>query len=280
MDSEVKLFSFKLCADDFALSPGVSRGIMAALEAGRLSATSVMSNQPDWPASSVHLKQYKNRADIGLHLNLTLGRPLTNMQSFARAGHFPSLGQVIKLALLHALPEQEIRDEIAAQLDAFVSHWGALPDCVDGHQHVHALPQISDYLLDELSRRDLPKGFWLRNSADRVSRIFARKVESPKALIVSALTSRFAEKAKSRGFVINDGFAGFSSFRADGSYKVKFASYLKSPGPQHVVMCHPGFVDDELRALEDVVESREEELDFILSSQFAPVLHQAKAVLE
>jgi len=28
-------FSFCLCADDFALSPGVNRGILEALDAGR-----------------------------------------------------------------------------------------------------------------------------------------------------------------------------------------------------------------------------------------------------
>ena len=253
---------------------------MAALEAGRLSATSVMSNQPDWALSAGALKRFHGRAEIGLHLNLTLGYPLTSMPAFAPSGHFPTLGQVIRPVFLSNLPEQEIRAEIAAQWDAFVQHWGGPPDYVDGHQHVHGLPQISDILLDELSRRDLPKDFWLRQSADSLARIFTRKIEWPKALIVSALTSSFAHKAKKRGFVLNDGFAGFSSFKADGSYKECFASYLKSPGTNHLIMCHPGIPDDELRSLESVVESRQQELDFLLSPRFESILQDAGAELK
>ncbi|MGA8169409.1 MAG: ChbG/HpnK family deacetylase, partial [Methylocystis sp.] len=39
-----------LCADDYALSYGVSAGILEALRAGRLSAVSALTNGPRWPA--------------------------------------------------------------------------------------------------------------------------------------------------------------------------------------------------------------------------------------
>ncbi|NDA47210.1 MAG: ChbG/HpnK family deacetylase [Alphaproteobacteria bacterium] len=280
MDDDVPHFSFKLCADDFALSPGVSRAILLALSAGRLTATSVMANQPDWPMSAPLLQRHRASAEIGLHLNLTLGRPLTDMPVFAPSGQFPSLAHVIRSSFLRTLPEQEIRAEIAAQLAAFIRHWGGPPDFVDGHQHVQGLPQISDYLLEELAKHNLPSGFWLRQSADHLTSILARKMEWPKALIVSALTASFARKAKQAGFALNDGFAGFSSFKSDGSYAKGFASYLTSPGPQHLIMCHPGIPDDALRSLEDVVESRQQELDFLLSAQFETVLKEVGAELK
>ena len=280
MDDAVPHFSFKLCADDFALSPGVSKGILLALAAGRLTATSVMANQPDWPMSAPLLQPYRASAEIGLHLTLTLGRPLTSMPSFAPLGHFPQLAQVIRGSILRTLPEQEIRAEIAAQLATFIRYWGGPPDFVDGHQHVQGLPQISDYLLEELAKHQLPEGFWLRHSADHLTSILARKMEWPKALLVTSLTASFARKAKQAGFALNHGFAGFSSFKADGSYAKGFASYLTSPGPQHLIMCHPGIPDDALRNLEDVVESRQQELDFLLSPQFKTVLQKAGAELK
>jgi len=45
-------------------------------------------------------------------------------------------------------------------------------------------------------------------------------------------------------------------------------------------MCHPGIPDDALRSLEDVVESRQQELDFLLSPQFETVLQKAGAELK
>ena len=41
------LAKFALCADDFALSPAVTRGILEALAAGRLTATSAMTTQAE-----------------------------------------------------------------------------------------------------------------------------------------------------------------------------------------------------------------------------------------
>jgi predicted glycoside hydrolase/deacetylase ChbG (UPF0249 family) len=35
--------------------------------------------------------------------------------------------------------------------------------------------------------------------------------------------------------------------------------FLEMPGQRHLVMCHPGHVDDTLRRLDPVVESRETE---------------------
>ena len=43
-------------------------------------------------------------------------------------------------------------------------------------------------------------------------------------------------------------------------------------------MCHPGYVDDALRRLDPVVESRERELAFLTSTAFARTLERANAV--
>ncbi len=81
---------FALCADDFALSPAVTGGILEALAAGRLTATSAMTTQANWPAAARAFRDLAPDADLGLHFNLTLGGPLgENAAVSRRTAFFP-----------------------------------------------------------------------------------------------------------------------------------------------------------------------------------------------
>jgi chitin disaccharide deacetylase len=272
-------FSFCLCADDYALSPGISRGILEALGAGRLSATSVMTTRPFWPKDAHELRQFKTKADIGLHLNLTLGGPLGDMPAFAASGHLPGISRVLKAARTNALPEAEIGQEIARQLDAFCEHFDVAPAFVDGHQHVQVLPQIRAALFACLEEKGFSGKVWLRDSSDRPSRVLRRRVELTKALGIAWLGRGFAREAARRGFVTNDGFAGFSAFDPAHDYAADFARYLRAPGRRHLIMCHPGICDEELVAADPVTLSRERELSFLLSPAFTAMLDRKRARL-
>jgi chitin disaccharide deacetylase len=272
-------FSFCLCADDFGLSPGVSRGILVALQAGRLTATSVMTTRPSWPEAAGELRAFQNVADVGLHLNLTLCAPLSPMPRFAPSNHLPRIGPLISAAARGRLPEAEIRAEILAQIDAFTTHFGRPPDFVDGHQHVHVLPAIRPWLFDALENRGLKGKVWLRDSGDRVAALLACRIELKKAFAVAWLTRGFAQAAAARGFQTNHGFAGFSGFDAGRDYGADFARYLVAPGNRHLVMCHPGFVDEALAGLDPVTVSRPKELEFLMSSRFEACLDLKRASL-
>jgi len=261
-----------LCADDYGLSYAVSVGILEALDAGRLSAVSCMTNMPRWPAMGCDLARRSAEADIGLHFNLTLGRPLGPMPKLAPGGAFPPVSTLIRLALARKLPLDEISQEIDRQLDRFESVMGRKPDFIDGHQHIHGLPGLRGALLDAMERRFLPRSTWLRDAGDAPHRIVLRGSFPKKALAVRALTAGFAGDARRRGFALNHGFAGFSDFRAGHDYARQFAAYLRLPGQRHLIMCHPGRVDDELRALDPVTVTREQELAFLLSERFGEML--------
>jgi predicted glycoside hydrolase/deacetylase ChbG (UPF0249 family) len=272
-------FSFCLCADDYALSPGISRGILEALGAGRLSATSVMTTRPFWPKSAHELRQFKAKADIGLHLNLTLGSPLGDMPAFAASGRLPEISHVLKAARKKELPQAEIGQEISRQLDGFCEHFDAAPAFVDGHQHVQILPQIRSQLFACLEEKGISGKVWLRDSSDRPWRILRRGVEVTKALGIAWLGSGFAREATGRGFVTNNGFAGFSAFDPACDYAADFARFLRAPGRRHLVMCHPGYCDEELVAADPVTLSRERELSFLLSPAFTAMLDRKRARL-
>jgi predicted glycoside hydrolase/deacetylase ChbG (UPF0249 family) len=248
----------------------VSRGIFEALEAGRLNATSAMTNRPHWRSAASELAQFGAKIEVGLHLNLTLGAPLSSMPQLAPGGELPNLRQLVRASLRRSLPEAEVRGEIARQIDAFEEAFGAPPDFVDGHQHIQVLPLVRDFLIEELAARKLAGRTWLRDSSDTLSRIVARRVEIGKAVTVAGL---------GRGFAINDGFAGYSSFAPSRDYGADFARYLVAPGGWHLVMCHPGRVDEELSLADSVTTARENELGFLLSSRFTEILDAADATL-
>jgi predicted glycoside hydrolase/deacetylase ChbG (UPF0249 family) len=269
---------FALCADDYALTPGVSRGILELLTARRLTAVSVMVTEPGWPAAAAELRPFAEIVDVGLHLNLTLGSPLGAMPGLAASGKFPALGTLVRSALLGGLPVAEIAAEIARQVHAFAQAFGRLPDYVDGHQHVHTMPGIRRALLKTLVGRGLAGRLWLRDPGDQLHAIAARRMPG-KALVVAALTAGFSGQASAQGFELNQGFAGFSDFDPRGDYAAIFAASLRSPGRRHLVMCHPGYSDDALVALDPATASREAELAFFLSPAFSELLATRSAGL-
>lgn len=267
---------FVLTADDYAMTPGVTRGILACLEAGRISATGAMTNRPHWQGDARLLRTFAGRADLGLHFNLTCGEPLTAMPRFAPGGALPKLPDVLKAASLRRLPRDEVAAELDAQLQAFEDAMGRMPDFIDGHQHVHALPGVRHVLAEVLVKRYPAAKPYLRDPVDCFAAIRRRKHAAKKAMLLAALARPFARRMRELGFSLNEGFAGYSQFDVRGDYAAEFASSLISPGARHLVMCHPGDVDDELRRLDPVVETRPKEKAFFLSDQFLQICEAAE----
>lgn len=273
------MIRFVLCADDYALSPAVSLGIREALAAARISATAAMTTRPSWPQGAVALAAYADNADIGLHLNLTAGPPLTAMPQLAPGGVLPALRPLLAQAASRRLPESEIRAEIDAQLDAFAAAMGRAPDFVDGHQHVQLLPGVRGWVFAALAKRGLSGKTYLRSGADKLTAIARRATQIPKALFVARLARGFAGEARAQGFAVNEGFAGFSRFDPAADQNAAFTRHLTAPGPRHLVMCHPGYVDAELSALDAVTRAREAELAFLLSDAWPALLARRNAAL-
>ena len=268
-----------LCADDFGLTGPVSEAILDLIGRGRLTATSAMTNLPAWESYAPDLLALSDRAALGVHLNLTAGPPLAPMPNFAPAGELPAFGAVAAAALRGALPLEEIEAEIGRQIDAFEDAAGRLPDFLDGHRHVHVLPGIRGALFRALERRGLAGRLWLRDPADRLSRILARRRNAGKALVVAALATGFGREARRRGFATNDGFSGFSAFGGI-PFATEMASFLESPGPRHLVMCHPGVPDEDLARLDAVTTRRREEYDHLISDDFAAILSNKSVTLQ
>jgi chitin disaccharide deacetylase len=263
-----------LCADDFGLAAGVSRGIVELAEMGRLSATGAMSNMPGWRRAAPALIPLRDRIAVGLHLNFTVGSPLGPMPGLAPSGTFPALKDLLPKALKRQLPDTEIAEEIGRQIHAFEEAFGAAPAFVDGHQHVHVLPAIRPALIQVLQARGYAGRVWLRDPTDKATAILRRPVGRNKALIVKSLARGFARSAHAAGFQTNKGFSGFAPLDLSVPAARIFEEAFSKLGAQPLVMCHPGYVDDELRALDPALESRVEELNYLKSDAFRALLEE------
>jgi predicted glycoside hydrolase/deacetylase ChbG (UPF0249 family) len=253
-----------LCADDYALTEGVSRAVGELAAARRISATSALVTTPHWPAMAPRLVVHRGRIALGLHLNLTLGGPLGAMSGLAPTGVFPKRNALVARALLGLVSAAEMAAEIERQLDAFEKRVGFPPDHIDGHEHVHVLSGIRQPLLDVLTRRYPGSKPLIRDPSDRWSAIAARGAPHIKATLVAALALRFGADAQRRGLPTNDGFSGFSSFDVNEPYAAELARVLADRGPRHIVMCHPGHPDAELAGVDPVVERRRMEYEALM----------------
>lgn len=250
-----------ICADDFAMSAGISRTIVELTRSGKLNAISCMASSPRWPADAGLLRNLPSRVEIGLHLVLTDGAPCVALPKLARGGRLPTAERLTRMAFLGRLPIVEISREVDAQFERFELAMGRPPDFVDGHQHVHFLPGIRTIVIEATARR-APHA-WLRTCEDRVSRILRR----PFGLkgIANALQScGFAKAARRAGLQCNDSFGGFYDFRSP--FEQFFPRFFAARGQFHLVICHPG---DAEQADDPIAQARVGEATTLRKSNLA-----------
>lgn len=259
-----------LCADDFGLSPGIDAAILALIDQGRLTATTVMAAGPDLAATAPALAARGRRAEIGLHLTFTDLPPLGPLPKLMPEGRPPALGALIRRALTGKLDAGEIAAEVDRQVAHFKALFGRAPDFVDGHQHVHVLPGIRSALLAAFADGRLdPAHTWLRDPTPSRAAWTIAGWPRQKALVVAALATGFARAARGRGIAANAGFLGYTAFRADGSFGDVFAAQLAAAGPAALAMCHPSAATGDTPFPDPIAAARLDEMAYLASDRFA-----------
>ena len=129
-------------ADDLGLSEGVTDGIIQTMQRGIVTSTSLLANGPRTEAAVRRLGEIGCRS-IGIHLNLTSGRPIGPIATrlLAPGGAFSGPARVWSLGVLGRLPGPAIEAELGRQIEA-VKGLGVAVTHLDGHHHIHVLPQI------------------------------------------------------------------------------------------------------------------------------------------
>ena len=172
--------------------------------------------------------------------------------------------------LLRALDGAAAAAEAERQIEAFQRAFGRPPDFIDGHQHVHLLPQVGDALLAVMKERT--PAAWGRQCG-RTAPPLKRRGHA-KAHLLDVLSRRMRRRSALMGIATNPGFAGAYDFRRPTTYDTVFASFLDGLPEGGVVMCHPGFVDAELQRLDHLTAMREREYAFFAAERFPQLLTQ------
>lgn len=268
-----------VCADDYGLSPGINRAILELIARGRINATSVMTVGPAFDRSAT--TALRDAADtggcqVGLHVTLTAPfRPLTMHFRHLQSDTFLPLSRLLGASLLRRLDREMLRAEIAAQLAAFQQMFGRPPDYVDGHQHVQSFPQVRDAFLEAVA--GAAPAAWIRQCGRSTGA--NRSSADLKSATLDMLSAGLRKRAAKGGVSFNPAFAGAYDFTREPDFAELFGKFLDGLPEGGLVMCHPGFVDEVLVALDPLTRQREREFEFLASDALPELLAARNFVL-
>jgi predicted glycoside hydrolase/deacetylase ChbG (UPF0249 family) len=249
-----------VCADDFALDRGAIEATLALIKLGRVTAASALVDAPDWKAAAAELKAVSDRADVGLHLNLTEA-----LQAGIAGWRLPSL---VVRSTLRLLPRWRVRDAVERQLDAFTGAFDRMPDFIDGHHHVHQLPIVRDQLIESVWARKPKSPPWLRICAAPVGET-ARKARIIEMLGAHSLRQQ-AQQAGLPPSVCLVGVYDFDLRRDD--YLARVRQWLQAGPDGSVFMCHPS---TRASAKDRIGAARRMELGVLAGDAYAEALTRA-----
>jgi chitin disaccharide deacetylase len=261
-----------VCADDFGLSTGISTGIARLAQAQRLTAVSCITNTPQWALSAALLASFPKSVDVGLHINLTEGRPLSSRLA-KMWPRLPGLRELIARAHAGWLPRAELRSEVHAQLAALRGATDTAPAFIDGHQHVHHLPVIRQIILDMVEHvQPLPA---LRNTGRVLGPGFALK----RWLIEHTGGRALAQELAQRVMPHNPALLGTYDF-AEKNYRALMQRWLADlPSEGGLLFCHPGDATAGDPLLHAMASTRQRELAYFESPDWPLDLQAAGVVL-
>ncbi len=268
-------------ADDLGLSPGVNRGILETAQRGIVSSTTAMVNMPDAKAGIDLIQTQAPHAGLGLHLNLTYGRPVLapeKVPSLVRSkGQFVGVSRGITSS--RRWQPGEVRAELSAQLERFAQLAGVLPDHLDSHQMIGSLSYVCrEVMLDLAEVYTLPVRRGGRSAFRGLEQEVARRLYPTQTWVPPLLGSLPWERYAAiydRTPLEPDHFEiGFFDRTASAETLLRILDEL-GEGVTELV-CHPGYLDEaadryrgreaELAALTDprvVARLRESDVELV-----------------
>jgi predicted glycoside hydrolase/deacetylase ChbG (UPF0249 family) len=138
-------------ADDFGLTPGVSVGILRAHRHGIVTSTTVLVNRGI--EGEILAEARASGLGMGLHVNLTLDRPLTRARSLVDDG-----GRFVRDARRAAARAdvRDVRAEVDAQIERFLTLVKRPPTHLDTHHHVGLYEPVATVVLEAARRLGVP----------------------------------------------------------------------------------------------------------------------------
>jgi chitin disaccharide deacetylase len=234
-------------ADDFGLTKGCNIGIIKAMKEGIVTNTTVMINMPH-AQEGIELAKQNDIIQMGLHLNLTCGRPVLDAMEIPSLvdedGNFyrrPSL-------LVGKMNIEDVERELRSQIKKFKTTGLSLTH-MDSHHHSHMYPEISQIAAKLAKEEGVP----LRSPNQDIKRLLDQK-----------------------GVVTTD------YFTIDFYDKGATIDSLKKTIENHhegvlEIMCHPAYLDQDLFDISSYNSPRALELE-VLTSQKVKTWIEGKGI--
>jgi predicted glycoside hydrolase/deacetylase ChbG (UPF0249 family) len=223
-------------ADDLGRTAGVVEGIGRAHREGIVTSSTLMVNYPSAERARA-LAASCPRLSIGLHLQLTAGRPQLPAGRIAsllgRDGLFPAGPE----GLAETDPA-EVLAEARAQLERFRALMGRDPSHFDGHHHCHRVPAVFAAVV-----------------------AMARETARPVRLADPAFGPLLGREGIATSDRLEEAF-----FDGSATVDTLLAILRSLPSGTTELVCHPAVVDDELRASSRYAEPRARELEALTSA--------------
>lgn len=169
-------------ADDFGMSSSINQAVVHCFQAGLISSATIMANMPGFEEACDLADRNQLHDRIGVHLNLTEGRPLTqpireNGRLCDAAGEF----RRVRPSLLTSMDRQQIDQELTAQITR--CRQSGLPlTHADSHQHVHTEPMVFAAVVGVLKKQGIRRLRLSRN-------MFGGAVSKKKRLLKSCFNA-------------------------------------------------------------------------------------------
>jgi len=245
-------------ADDFGLAESVNDAIIATHDFGILTSASLLANGSAFGHAVAASLEFPGLS-LGVHLNLSSGTPVLDPALVPtlvnRHGDFYMNPLSLGIGLLRRrIRLEHIRAECRAQVIKIFDA-GVTPTHLDGHLHVHVLPQIAPLVIDiarefrircircpaEDLETTLPS-LWRHRQAS-----LAAWKRSAIAYGVTSLAQRFREQLRDTGLVCPDAFCGLAH---TGFLNARTLSEILASIRSGVteLMCHPGYASAELQS--------------------------------
>lgn len=285
--------------DDFGLTDGVTQGILSAWKDGVLTSTTAMINIDGAPERMALAHRAHPTFPIGLHLNITQGRPVLPAEQVPslvdRQGYFYPF-----LELIERLPRisfEEMKLECFAQAELLVRS-GITFDHVDFHQGFPAAYEPFFPAVIELAthyqvpvRNPVPEsdygGICVQGSNSKamaireMARFTARHPRLAMTLLPHISPTAFkrsASKLRAAGIPTTNWLVDALYENARVETMISIIEQLP-PGVIELA-CHPGLVDDDLRRSGyGYVEPRAAELAIMLNAQVKATLQRCQVRL-
>jgi chitin disaccharide deacetylase len=228
-------------ADDFGMSPPISRGIVAAHRDGIVTSTSILGNSSHLEAAAKLLAAAPGLG-VGVHLALVGGDPVSDAAAvpslLAPGGSFWPRGQDFVVAWIRGrIVPAHIETEFGAQVSRIRAAGIAL-DHLDTHHHLGFLPAVGR-AVEAVARRHGIAG--IRSAVERPTLAWAAE---PRRGIEAGILTGLAWLTRRQLGARRHGPQSWGYVESGRLDEVRILEIIGRLGPgAHELICHPGDED-------------------------------------